>query len=167
MLVAGINSRPTYPGSAPGCRSHEHVLYAETASAENEFAAQLVRLPIQFLHRIPTLTTALQRLKAVISPSRMGTRTYAASSETLIGPTVQIAQELGMDPQSVIAEHRGALARQIQFTEDVRTNIVKCAHCHSNLLVRDHYSKRLAAFQGVCGDAEIPGELPEIAEVFK
>jgi hypothetical protein len=49
----------------------------------------------------------------------------------------------------------------------VKTNIVKCAHCGTNLLVRDHYSKRLAAFQGVCVDAEVPGELPEIVEVFK
>jgi hypothetical protein len=29
------------------------------------------------------------------------------------------------------------------------------------LLVRDHYSWRIGAFQGVCIDAENPGEVPE------
>jgi hypothetical protein len=35
-----------------------------------------------------------------------------------------------------------------------------------NLLVRDHYSRRLGAFQGVCIDAEVPGELPPAEEIF-
>jgi hypothetical protein len=34
------------------------------------------------------------------------------------------------------------------------------------LLVRDHYSRRIGAFQGVCIDAEVPGELPEIKAEF-
>jgi hypothetical protein len=33
------------------------------------------------------------------------------------------------------------------------------------LLVRDHYSRRLGAFMGVCIDAEAPGEIPP-AEAF-
>jgi hypothetical protein len=36
-----------------------------------------------------------------------------------------------------------------------------------NLFVRDHYSRRLAAFQGVCIDAEDPGNEPPQVEVFK
>jgi DNA-directed RNA polymerase subunit RPC12/RpoP len=51
-------------------------------------------------------------------------------------------------------------------TEDVRTNIVRCPGCGSWLLVRDHYSRRLAAYMGVMVDAEVPGERPEIKEVF-
>jgi DNA-directed RNA polymerase subunit RPC12/RpoP len=109
----------------------------------------------------------------VLSGARMGTRIYAAGSETMIGLAVQLAQEFAMDPQAVLTEHRGTQARRVQcvhckgFTENVTTNIVRCAHCGTNLLVRDHYSRRLAAFQGVCVDAEVPGELPEIVEVFK
>ena len=33
-------------------------------------------------------------------------------------------------------------------------------------LVRDHYSRRLAAYMGVMADAETPGELPPVREVF-
>jgi len=51
-------------------------------------------------------------------------------------------------------------------TENVRTNIVRCVACDRWLLVRDHYSRRLAAYMGVMVDAEAPGELPPLKEVF-
>ena len=40
------------------------------------------------------------------------------------------------------------------ITEDVTTQPATCSHCGLLLLVRDHYSRRLAAFQGVCINAE-------------
>ena len=33
------------------------------------------------------------------------------------------------------------------------------------LFVRDHFSRRLGAFQGVCIDAETPGDVPEPVEI--
>ncbi|MEI9901745.1 MAG: dimethylamine monooxygenase subunit DmmA family protein [Hyphomicrobium sp.] len=47
------------------------------------------------------------------------------------------------------------------FTENVVASPVKCAQCGLTLAVRDHYSRRYAAFIGVCVDAEVPGEIPE------
>ena len=41
------------------------------------------------------------------------------------------------------------------------------AHLHVSLFVRDHYSRRLAAFQGVNIDAEDPGLVPPAVERFK
>jgi dimethylamine monooxygenase subunit C len=38
--------------------------------------------------------------------------------------------------------------------------------CSRWLLVRDHYSRRLAAYMGVMVDAEVPGVLPPLVEVF-
>jgi hypothetical protein len=46
------------------------------------------------------------------------------------------------------------------ITEDVETDPFVCAHCGLNLYVRDHYSRRLAAYQAVCIDAEDPGNVP-------
>lgn len=149
------------------------IVYAETQSNSAEFTARLKTLPAEFVHTLPTLDTAMTRLGGVLNVSRMGTRIYATGTETLIGLAVQLAQSFGMDPQAVLTEHRGTAARRVQcvhckgYTEGVTTNIVKCAHCGTNLFVRDHYSKRLAAFQGVCIDAEVAGELPEIVEVYK
>jgi dimethylamine monooxygenase subunit C len=48
----------------------------------------------------------------------------------------------------------------------VKTSPYECSHCGLNLLVRDHYSRRLAAFQGVCIDAEEPGTAPPPVEMF-
>jgi hypothetical protein len=42
----------------------------------------------------------------------------------------------------------------------VTTNIVQCKDCNRWLLVRDHYSSRLAAYMGVMVDAEAPGSVP-------
>jgi dimethylamine monooxygenase subunit C len=36
-----------------------------------------------------------------------------------------------------------------------------------NLFVRDHYSRRLGAFQGVCVDAEVPGDVPAVEDLYK
>lgn len=201
MLVDGIKSRPKYPGlsadtfakqhvfaadgdgaqaiidlygrQAGDIKGHVVIVYAETGPDSADYARRLGELPTDLVHRLPTIATAITRLSGVLHVARMGTRIYAAGSETMIGLAVQLAQELGMDPATVITEHRGTLARRVQcvhckgMTENVTTNIVTCAHCGLSLLVRDHYSKRHAAFQGVCVDAEVRGEVPEITEVFK
>lgn len=201
MLVEGIKSRPRYPGLSADSYAKHHifvadgegaeaildlfatsgndikgrvtVVYAETPPTGSAFTAKLKALPVEVVHAMPTIDTTMTRLGGVLHVARMGTRIYAAGSETLIGLAVQLSQSFGMDPAAVLTEHRGTAARRVQcvhckgFTEGVTTNIVQCAHCGTQLLVRDHYSRRLAAFQGVCVDAEVAGELPEIVEVFK
>ncbi|WP_439541919.1 dimethylamine monooxygenase subunit DmmA family protein [Hyphomicrobium sp.] len=201
MLVDGIKSRPQYPGLTADQYANHHVfvadgdgaaaiidlfarqgpeikgrvtlVYADTSADGSGYTARLKELPVEIVHVLPTIATAINRLSGVLNAARMGTRIYASGTETLIGLAVQLAQELGMDPRAIMTEHRGTRARRVQcvhckgFSENVTTNIVKCAHCGENLLVRDHYSRRLAAFQGVCVDAEVRGELPDIEEVFK
>ena len=53
------------------------------------------------------------------------------------------------------------------ITENVTTQPATCSHCGLLLLVRDHYSRRIAAFQGVCINAEDPSERPPIEEIFR
>ena len=102
----------------------------------------------------------------------MGTRLYVAGPESFIGLAMKIALEFDLNKDEVRAEELGSRARRVYCihcratTEDVRTNIARCVDCGSWLLVRDHYSRRLAAYMGVMVDAEAPGELPEIKEVF-
>jgi DNA-directed RNA polymerase subunit RPC12/RpoP len=52
------------------------------------------------------------------------------------------------------------------ITEDVTHSPFACSHCGLPLLVRDHYSRRLGAFQGVNIDAEEPGSAPDPEELF-
>jgi hypothetical protein len=102
----------------------------------------------------------------------MGTRLYVAGSESFLGSAVQVAMKYNLNRYEVQCEHCGSAARRVYCihcktsNENVRTNIVKCAGCGRHLLVRDHYSRRLAAYMGVMADAEAPGELPPIEEVF-
>ena len=102
----------------------------------------------------------------------MGTRLYVAGPESFIGLVMKIALEFNLNKDEIRAEECGTLARRIYcihcraVTESVRTNIVRCIGCARWLLVRDHYSRRLAAYMGVMADAEAPGELPPLKEVF-
>ncbi|MDX8524306.1 dimethylamine monooxygenase subunit DmmA family protein [Mesorhizobium sp. MSK_1335] len=124
------------------------------------------------LHIAPSFASLLPRLRQTLTNAHMGLRLYLAGTEGLIGQAMQAALEAGIDHTSMQTEHRGSLARRMQcvhckgITENVTTQPATCAHCGLLLLVRDHYSRRLAAFQGVCINAEDRSEIPPIEEAF-
>jgi hypothetical protein len=113
----------------------------------------------------------LERARAILERSLMGTRVYIAGPESFIGRVLQLAATFNLNKDEIRAEHVGSAARRVHCvhcrasTEDVRTNIVRCSGCSRWLQVRDHYSRRLAAYMGVIVDAEAPGELPPIQEI--
>ena len=117
----------------------------------------------------PALLTAF---RTVLDESLMGTRLYVAGPESFIGLAMKLALEFDMNKDEIRAEELGSSARRVYCvhcrttSEDVKTNIVNCAGCRRWLLVRDHYSRRHAAYMGVMVDAEAPGELPPIKEVY-
>lgn len=121
---------------------------------------------------LPTQVAALQVLDEVLARSLMGTRLYIAGSEGFIGVAEQVAARYNFQGDELQREHQGSTARRVfcihcrSIHEDVTTNIVRCQGCDRHLLVRDHYSRRLAAFMGVMADAEVPGSLPELREGF-
>jgi DNA-directed RNA polymerase subunit RPC12/RpoP len=133
----------------------------------------LQALGAQSIHLTPTVPTLLVRLNALLVGATMGTRLYVAGTEGFIGQVMQLALGHGMDHQSISTEHRGSLARRVQcihckgIVEDVTTQVVACAHCGIPLQVRDHYSRRLAAFMAVSVDAEAPGEVPPVQEIYR
>ncbi len=114
----------------------------------------------------------LEAFRSILAGSLMGTRLYVAGPESFIGLAMKIALEFNLNKDEIRAEELGSLARRVYCihcratTENVRTNIVRCVDCERWLLVRDHYSRRLAAYMGVMADAEAPGELPPVKEVF-
>jgi ferredoxin-NADP reductase len=114
----------------------------------------------------------LDRFRVILGQSLMGTRLYVAGPESFIGLAMKIALEFNLNKDEIRAEECGSLARRVYCihcratTENVRTNIVRCVDCERWLLVRDHYSRRLAAYMGVMVDAEAPGELPPVKEMF-
>ncbi|MBY5446152.1 hypothetical protein HFO93_22240 [Rhizobium leguminosarum] len=152
--------------------SHSEILYVARGSQGTGLAEALARLGADMFFTAPTIATLLFRLKGSLATAHMGTRLYLSGTEGFIGQAMLVALDYGMDHASVITEHRGSLARRVQcvhckgITDDVTTSPFTCSHCGLPLLVRDHYSRRLAAFQGVNIDAEEPGSAPDPEELF-
>ena len=155
-----------------GLMAKAHILYLPRQTGE-AFVDRLRALkPAQF-YVGPSFDAALPRLRRVLSDAHMGLQVYLAGTEGLIGRAAAELAAAGIPAGAVQTEHRGSVARRMQcvhckgITEDVITDPFVCAHCGLNLFVRDHYSRRLAAFQGVCIDAEDPGNVPEPVELYR
>jgi len=114
----------------------------------------------------------LAEFESLLAASVMGLRLYVAGPESFIGLALKIALDFNLNTDEIRAQECGSAARRVRCvhcrhtTEDVRTNIVECLGCRRWLLVRDHYSRRLAAYMGVMVDAEAPGQRPPIQEIF-
>ncbi len=152
--------------------ARSEILYVPGGSQGRDHHLALAQLGADIVWQAPTIATLLFRLKGSLNNATMGTRLYIAGTEGFIGQAMQIALDLGMDFNSIPTEHRGSLARRVQCvhckgtTENVTVTPFTCSHCGLTLLVRDHYSRRLAAFQGVNIDAEEPGTAPTPEELF-
>lgn len=148
-----------------------HIIFIPGRGGKYVSALEALK-PAQF-YQGHSFASALPRLKQTLTNAHMGLRLYLAGTEGLIGQAMQVALEAGIDHTSMQTEHRGSLARRMQcvhckgITENVTTQPATCAHCGLLLLVRDHYSRRLAAFQGVCINAEDRSEIPPMEEVFQ
>jgi hypothetical protein len=145
---------------------------AGVAKTALESQREIESLPLQEMRAFPDVASLLAELRSTLADALMGTRLYLAGPESFIGLAMKIAFEFNLNKDEVRAEELGSLARRVYCihcratTENVRTNIVRCVECDKWLLVRDHYSRRLAAYMGVMVDAEAPGELPPVKEVF-
>jgi len=149
-----------------------HVLYATESLPGKDWSAQLRAGRTTDLRVYPTQAEAVSALDRTLAGCVMGTRLYLAGSECFLGSALQVAMRYSLNDDEVQREHCGSAARRVYCihcrasNENVKTNVVRCGGCERHLLVRDHYSRRLAAYMGVMVDAEAPGELPPIKELF-
>jgi dimethylamine monooxygenase subunit C len=159
-------------GEHGACLPKAEILYLPAGSAGQDHVATLSTLGADILWTAPSLPPLLGRLRVCLDNANMGLRIYIAGTEGFIGQVIQIALEFGVDFNSLRTEHRGSLARRVQCvhckgtTDNVTATPYVCSHCGLSLLVRDHYSRRLGAFQGVNVDAEQPGTAPQPEELF-
>jgi ferredoxin-NADP reductase len=183
VAASGEGIRPVLRmlSDAPsGFAGKTHLLYVDSDDSPSKSSStpprpELDRLRSLGTDRIELLGSTddvMRRLDRLLTTATMGTRLYAAGSEGFVGRVVVIAVGHGIDHKSVLTEHSGSRARRVQcvhckhITEDVTVSILECAGCGVLLFVRDHYSRRLAAFQGVCANAEDPSERPVPEEAY-
>ena len=148
-----------------------HIIYVKGRSGET-YVSQLEALGAPKFYAGPTIAAMLSRLVRALEDVRMGTQFYLAGTEGLMGQAQREIMNAGIPHTAIQTEHRGSKSRRVQcvhckgITEEVTTDPYQCAHCGLHLFVRDHYSRRLAAFQGVRIDAEDHGNVPPAEERF-
>jgi hypothetical protein len=182
MLGMGVGAAPLLRvigemrGAAEGLKNTRVLYVADAGETAHAGAApeieQFTAAGVGDVQAFGGTPALLEQFRAILRRSLMGTRLYVAGPESFIGLGMKIALEFNLNKDEIRAEECGTLARRVfcihcrATTENVRTNIVSCVGCARWLLVRDHYSRRLAAYMGVMVDAEAPGELPPLKEVF-
>jgi predicted RNA-binding Zn-ribbon protein involved in translation (DUF1610 family) len=148
------------------------VLYASESRSGVDRSERLGAQMGAKLRVFPRVAEMVSHLNQVLSACFMGTRLYVAGSESFIGSIGQVAAKYNLTADEVQSELCGSAARRVYCIhcktsqENVTTNIVRCPGCGRHLLVRDHYSRRLAAYMGVMADAASPGTLPPVEERF-
>ncbi len=170
----GIHAVLRMFGEAPaGFAERSTLLYAETGSSATHELEVLRAFGLTGIDVVPEADEALRYLERLLDMATMGTNLYAVGSESFIGQVVQHASDHHVDHTSIITELSGSLARRVQCvhckhtSEGVTQTIYECPGCGLSLLVRDHYSRRLAAFQAVCVNAEDPDELLVVEESYR
>jgi len=106
-------------------------------------------------------------LKRRLDLEKIGLRLFAAGDEAFVWDVYALGRSGGLGTQeiSVFAPYFGA--RRVicvhcrSYTDDCKSTIATCSGCGAALLVRDHFSKRLNAYQGFQIDAEEPGAVPK------
>ncbi len=117
-------------------------------------------------HPHPSRATAFTALRAHLARAKMGTQVHLAGSEAFLNEATALANACGIIGDGLTTELSGPATRRVQcvhckgMMDEVVATPVSCSHCGVKLTVRDHYSRRLGAFMGVCVDAEAPGVLP-------
>ena len=156
---------------APALMAQAHVIYVAGRDGTGQAARLATINPAQF-HTSPTYAAALPRLRKVLADAHMGLQVYLSGTEGLMGQAQNEAMAAGIPYTAIQTEHRGSRARRVQcvhckgITDGVTHDPFPCSHCGLHLFVRDHYSRRIAAFQGVNIDAETPGIVPPPVERF-
>jgi hypothetical protein len=164
-------------GLAPAALSRTQVLYAAGDEGAHDGGgtvalATFTAVGVADVRGFDTRDALLAAYRDVLAHAVMGLRVYVAGPESFLGLAIQTALEFNLNQDEIRAQVAGSLARRVRCvhcrttSEGVHTNLVTCAGCGRWLFVRDHYSRRLAAYMGVMVDAEMPGERPPVREAF-
>lgn len=173
QLFHGIKSRPVYAELAPDPTARAHLLLCEhpepaVAWAETWVAVHDSRaIPGSGARRqFRSVARMLAALRHRLAAERVGLRLCARGTEPFIWDVAAAGEAAGMGPGEIAVAHAGSLRRRVQCVhckttiDGVATSLVDCPGCAATLFVRDHFSRRLAAFQGVAVDAEALGVRP-------
>lgn len=146
--------------------------YVQPSDGTKDYSPVMTRLFDGEFKSYAETSEALQAFAAMLDLCTMGSQFYIAGTEQFIWQAIDVLKPYGVHDDDVVKELTGTLARSVYcvhcktITQDVDTNIAPCAGCQRMLVVRDHFSRRLGAYMGLMVDAEQPGNVPEIEEMY-
>ena len=148
------------------------LLYSHKLGEEIDCDLELKALLHSDQHVFDDEKIMFKALKLLLPFQYMGTRVYVAGSQEFIWAVADAVKAFGIDDADVIKELSGTTARSVYcvhckaITHHATKNVTECVGCQRMLFVRDHFSRNLGAYMGLMVDAEDPGELPEIEEIY-
>ena len=148
------------------------VRYARDPPDASDCFGRLTQAAPEACQGFDTIAALLDGLRTDLATGRMGLRLYLAGSERFLWSAIRIAEHFGLCADEIRREHFGSPERAVYcvhcktITTHVTTNVLACPGCARSLLVRDHYSRRLAAYMGFQVDAESPGAIPPIEYLY-
>jgi predicted RNA-binding Zn-ribbon protein involved in translation (DUF1610 family) len=148
------------------------LVHGESTPSIPPYPALLRQLVGKDLAVFDSESAALSALNMDLAECLMGTQFYVAGSEAFIWDVIAQLGAYGVQDQHVVKELCGTLARAVYcvhcktIDKAVHHNIFQCRGCGRHLFVRDHFSRRLGAYMGLMTDAEEPGNIPEIKEIY-
>jgi hypothetical protein len=192
-LPPAVKSQPVYASLAADLSGRRHLLVAEPEGLEavlrvlDTLDGGEAPVEVYWLGVLPEALSkrgaacvrafdGLDRLKFALAQrlatAGMGLRLYLAGRETFLWEAGLPARDAGLREDEIRREACGSRVRRVfcvhcrTITEGVTTSPAACSGCGLWLEVRDHFSRALAAYAGVCINAENPSELPEPKELF-
>jgi hypothetical protein len=139
--------------------------FIATLPSEPDLSTLLVQgdtsAPARGASFFPTCDAIERHLLATLDCAAIGLRLYVCGDEAFIWRVRRLACDAGMLPEEITSEVHAA-SRAVYCMHCSASHVydalpeVECAGCGINLSVRQHFSQRVGAYQGVCADPDRP-----------
>jgi predicted RNA-binding Zn-ribbon protein involved in translation (DUF1610 family) len=154
-----VTDQPDFPETDDLPREHVNIWLVRTVAPGVQAPADG---RVRAFRAVPEMFTHLTHL---LARETVGLRLYALGSEAFLWDAHNLARAAGLSADEIHLTKTGPNQRRVYCThcktiiEAAVETIIPCPGCGAALFVRDHFSRRLAAFMGVKIDAEVPGEV--------
>jgi predicted RNA-binding Zn-ribbon protein involved in translation (DUF1610 family) len=155
-------SRPLYRPPAPDPTARAHLIVTDgralPAEARTAFAGTMAE--------VWTRPDPLPALAARLATETIGLRLIVIGPEAFLWDAARVAAASGLGADEMSLHPAGPPTRRVRcvhcrtIIEDVATRAFDCPGCALPLLARDHFSRRLGAFQGIARHGATRGESP-------
>ncbi len=164
-LAQEIFSTPRYAARVAPVQSGERLLVVQDAHTPEArmLLDELARpgIALTFIDQAEAGDGYAARLAEVLAAAQVGLRLYVCGEESFLWQVQALARQAGL-LEAEIELFRTAGSRKVYCVHCSTMQTVGpvgetvCEGCGVRLLVREHFSRRLGAYQGVCLNADDP-----------